>query len=277
MSMLGLGDVALNVEIEGHGPPLLLLHGFSGSLHAWDDVCPLLADDATLVRVDLLGHGRSSAPTDPRRYAFEPTMADLSRLLDRLGYPQAHVLGYSMGGRLALGLAVRAPERVRTLILESASPGLDEAAERARRRLSDAALAERIERLGIDAFVAEWEALPLLQLGEHVAPDVRARQHAQRLANTPIGLANSLRGVGTGQQPSLWSALPRLARPVCLIAGQRDRRYCATAERMHARLPRATLAIVPQAGHTVHLDQPAAYVAHVRAAIDGRCVDELTR
>jgi 2-succinyl-6-hydroxy-2,4-cyclohexadiene-1-carboxylate synthase len=172
-----------------------------------------------------------------------------------------------MGGRLALYIALAAPERLTNLILESASPGISDPAERTRRRASDEALAERIERDGVPAFVAEWEALPLLQLAEHVDAATRAGLHAQRLRNTALGLANSLRGMGTGQQPSLWPRLPELQSPVCLIAGKRDVRYGAIAERMHTALPHATLAICPAAGHTVHLDQPRHFVELVRAAL----------
>jgi 2-succinyl-6-hydroxy-2,4-cyclohexadiene-1-carboxylate synthase len=262
-----LNDLDFHVEIDGRGPPLLLLHGFSGSARAWDELRPALAVEATLITIDLIGHGRSAAPADVGRYSLDWSTRDLLALLDELGLGAVDVLGYSMGGRVALHFALQAPERVRRLILESASAGIEDALERQRRIASDAALAERIERDGIAAFVAEWERLPLLALGSHVGEEVRARQTALRLQTAPLGLAISLRGMGAGQQAARWGALRDLQRPVLLVVGERDTRYRELGERMHALLPVSDFVVVPEAGHTVHLDQPAAFADLVRTAI----------
>jgi 2-succinyl-6-hydroxy-2,4-cyclohexadiene-1-carboxylate synthase len=150
-------------------------------------------------------------------------------------------------------------------VLESASAGLLDAADRAARVASDEALAQRILRDGVVAFVDEWERQPLLALAAHVSEQVRREQHQQRLANNPVGLANSLRGMGAGQQPPLWSRLGELAQvPVGLIAGALDARYSAVGRRMQALLPSATLHVVSQAGHTVHLDRPASFARLVK-------------
>jgi 2-succinyl-6-hydroxy-2,4-cyclohexadiene-1-carboxylate synthase len=259
--------VDLHFEIDGAGPSLLLLHGFTGSVHAWDEVCPDLAQDARLIRVDLVGHGQSSSPHDSALYSLDHAVQDLCSLLDRLGLERTDLLGYSMGGRVALHFAVHAPNRLRRLILESASPGIEDAAERERRVVSDNALAERILSNGLPAFVEEWEQQPLLMPAAHVSAAARARQHALRLQNAPLGLANSLRGMGAGQQQPLWSHLAGLDLPVHLIVGEDDARYCAIARRMHALLPRADLTVVAQAGHTVHVDQTPAFVKAVHCAL----------
>jgi 2-succinyl-6-hydroxy-2,4-cyclohexadiene-1-carboxylate synthase len=248
----------MHVEVDGSGPPLLLLHGFTGSGRAWDHVRPALAARAQMVIVDLIGHGQSPVPDDPERYTFDWCVRDLLAVLDGLGIERADVLGYSMGGRVALHLAVHAPARVGTLFLESASPGIEDPQARAQRVHADEELAERIETLGVEAFVNEWERQPLLAVGDHVSAD---ELHAQRLKNSPRGLANSLRGMGAGRQAPLWDRLPTLQLPTRLLVGERDSRYVATAERMCTLLPRAELTICPRAGHTVHLDQPAAFVA----------------
>jgi 2-succinyl-6-hydroxy-2,4-cyclohexadiene-1-carboxylate synthase len=259
--------VDLHVEIDGDGPPLVLLHGFTGSARSWEDVCPSLFDAAQLVRVDLAGHGQSLSPEDVSAYTLEATTRDVTRMLDTCGFDTVDLLGYSMGGRAALHFAVHAQHRLRRLILESASPGVEDDAERARRVASDDALAERILRDGLSAFVDEWERQPLLLPAAHVSREVRERQHALRLQNTPLGLANSLRGMGAGQQQPLWSRLSALDVPVDLIVGQNDARYCAMAQRMAASLPRAQLTVVSKAGHTVHVDQPARFVKAVRCAL----------
>src|SRR5438105_4663336 len=172
-----LNGLDFHVEIEGAGPPLLMLHGFSGSVHAWDDLRPQLADRATLIALDLIGHGASAVPPEAERYTLDWCAQDFAALLDALHLERVDLLGYSMGGRAALHFAVRFPERVQTLILESASPGIESAAEREERRQSDDALAEHILGVGIAAFVEEWERQPLLALAAHVPEEVRARQH----------------------------------------------------------------------------------------------------
>jgi 2-succinyl-6-hydroxy-2,4-cyclohexadiene-1-carboxylate synthase len=268
-----LNDLDFHVEIEdqtegqGNGPPLLVLHGFSGSVRAWDAVRPAIAGFARVISIDLIGHGRTAAPPDAERFTLDWATRDLRGLLDALELGAVDVLGYSMGGRVALHFAVQAPGRVRTLILESASAGIEDDFERRRRIESDAALAERILSAGIEAFVAEWERLPLLALAPHVAEAVRIRQTTQRLQNDPLGLANSLRGMGAGQQAPLWSQLPDVRMPTLLIAGDRDTRYRRLAERMSSLLPASSVAIIADAGHTVHLDQPAAFVSALQPAL----------
>jgi 2-succinyl-6-hydroxy-2,4-cyclohexadiene-1-carboxylate synthase len=259
-----LNDLDFHIEIEGSGPDLVLLHGFTGSVRAWDDVRPKLAAFSRVVSIDLIGHGDSSAPDEAERYSLEWSARDLTALVDLLGLQTVHLLGYSMGGRVALHFAVQAPARVTTLILESASPGIANDAERDLRAASDGALADRITRDGIKAFVAEWEAQPLLEPAPHVSAAARQRQRAQRTRNRAVGLANSLRGMGAGQQLPVWSRLSQLTMPLLLIVGERDQRYREVAARMRASLPSAELAVVLEAGHTVHLDQPDAFVDLVK-------------
>ena len=265
-----LNGLEFHVEITGQGPPLLLLHGFTGSVRSWEDIRPRLSPTAQVIAIDLIGHGQSASPPSSSRYTLERCADDLLQLLDELRLPQVDLLGYSMGGRVALHFALAAPARIRNLILESASPGIEDPAERSRRAQSDAMLAERILTNGIDAFVAEWEQQPLLMLQPHVPQAVRERQHALRLLNSPIGLANSLLGMGAGQQVPLWSRLGQLELPVQLIVGQADARYVAIAERMRQSLPRAELAVLAEAGHTAHLDQPEAFLRILQQTLTNR-------
>lgn len=262
MSRLSISNVHLNVEITGEGPALLLLHGFTGSAVSW---VPFRRKwpDLTLIAVDLLGHGRSACPQDSDRYSMERCVEDLLTLLDRLSIQRAAVLGYSMGGRVALHLALAAPDRLWALLLESASPGIEEPAERFERRQADDALAAAIQREGIEAFVARWEALPLFASQARLPPKVRAALRRQRLTNNPTGLAGSLRGMGAGAHPPLWHHLGEIRTPALLIAGALDEKYCDIARRMAAMMPNARLKIVADAGHAVHLEQPAAFARAV--------------
>ena len=153
-----------------------------------------------------------------------------------------------MGGRLALFLALRYPTRIPSLILESASPGLADERARAQRRQHDNDLAEKIEARGISWFVDYWEGLPLWA---SQSDELIRRQRNQRLANNPLGLANCLRGMGTGAQTNLWGALPRLALPSCLIVGERDAKFRQIYQAMHAAMPHAHLSIIPLPGTTL--------------------------
>jgi 2-succinyl-6-hydroxy-2,4-cyclohexadiene-1-carboxylate synthase len=276
MSRLRISDVALNVEMDGAprlrreftapgtgGAPLVLLHGFTGGAENWRPLSAAWAGRFRTIAVDLLGHGRSDAPADPARYRMERCVADLAAALDQLGQPGVSVLGYSMGGRIALHFAAAYPERVRALVLESASPGLAAPEERAARVAADEALARQLERDGLEAFVDYWERLPLFASQARLPESVRAVQRAQRLCNNPQGLANSLRGLGTGAQPSLWERLPELHAPTLLVAGALDAKFTAIARQMAAALPAAQLASVPEAGHTVHLERPDVFATLV--------------
>jgi 2-succinyl-6-hydroxy-2,4-cyclohexadiene-1-carboxylate synthase len=265
-----LNGLEFHVEIDGEGAPLLLLHGFTGSTRAWDDLRARVLSTCRVIALDLIGHGQSAAPPDAARYTLEWCTRDLLALLGRLQLDRVSVLGYSMGGRAALHFAVTAPHRLDRLILESASPGIDDPIERARRIDADDALAQRILDRGVAAFVDDWEQVPLLALQPHVPTAVRQRQHALRLGNNPLGLANSLRGMGAGQQQPLASSLGGLTLPVQLIVGECDTRYVGVAHRMAGLLPRAEIAVVPKAGHTVHVDQPETFGALVTQALTNR-------
>lgn len=263
-----MNGLALHTVLFGAGRPLLLLHGFTGSAATWAGLAAQLAPQRQCIALDLIGHGKSGAPADPARYTMEHAVQDIAGLLDVLGISRVDLLGYSLGGRLALQFAVAAPGRVRALILESASPGLASPAERAARIAADDALAEVIERDGIEAFVAHWEALPLWASQAELPAELRARQRTQRLANRPQGLANSLRGMGTGRQRALWDMLPTLTIPTLLLAGALDAKFSAIAQQMAATLPRADLAIIAAAGHAIHLEQPEIFGQRVAVFLE---------
>ena len=265
---ISLGDgLHLHVARGGDGPPILLLHGFTGSTRSWESLTAAL-DRYSTIAVDLPGHGRSSAPPEPARYALRRFADDLAATLDALQVDRAAVLGYSLGGRAALLFALAHPARVAALVLESVSPGVGDADERAARLASDAVLADTIERDGIPAFVDEWERLPLWASQTSLSQTTRSRLREQRLANDARGLANSLRGAGAGVDASMLERIADIGVPTLLIAGVLDTKYAALARTLEARIPDARLALVPDAGHAVHLERSAVFADLVTRFLD---------
>jgi 2-succinyl-6-hydroxy-2,4-cyclohexadiene-1-carboxylate synthase len=256
MARFLVNGVHLNIETAGAGPPLVLLHGFTGDAAGWEPHVAYFARHFCVLAIDLLGHGSSDAPADSDRYHMERSTADLLAVLDRLGLSRASVLGYSMGGRLALCLTATAPERVSALVLESASPGVRDPVERQARSARDGRLADSIERDGVPVFVDHWERLPIFATQAGLPADVRASVRATRLRHTAHGLANSLRGMGQGVQPPMHDHLPQLRIPTLLVVGALDAPYCALGAEMSRMITGARLVIVREAGHAVHLEQP---------------------
>jgi len=251
----------LHCEIAGAGPAVLLLHGFTGSTRTMDGVAAgLRAAGFRTIAVDAPGHGQSNAPDDVSAYTLEHTVAGLAAVLDAAAEASAAVLGYSMGARAALGLALLHPERVSALVMVGGSAGLEDPEARAVRRRSDEALADFILQHGVPAFVGRWMGNPLLVPQARLGRGYLAQARAQRLANRPHGLALSLRGFGAGAQPPLFDRLPGLAAPLFLVVGEEDQKFCAIAQDLGARTPRARVAVIPRAGHAAHVENPAIFL-----------------
>ncbi len=252
------------VRTAGSGRPLLLLHGFAGSSVLWAPLVPaLVVRGWQIIAPDLLGHGESDTPDDPARYAAHDQVADLLALMETRGLAQCALLGYSMGGRLALQFALAHPERISALVLESTTPGIADPAERAARQQADEELACAIAQYGVAWFADHWEQLPLFASRQNLPPALRALLRQQWLAQRAQGLAASLRGFGTGTMPAVWDRLPELRPPTLVIVGALDPKYVAIGRAMAARIPQSRFVVVPQAGHTVHLEQPEAWLSAV--------------
>ena len=256
MSSYIIDGFRYHVSESGSGPPIVLLHGFTGSSENWLHLAERLSRRFRVMAIDLPGHGRTDAPEDVARYRFDRVADDLIEILEQANTGPANWLGYSMGGRLALYLAARHPQKAHSLILESASPGIIELDEKAARRVQDEALAERILKYGIPAFVDYWQSIPLFQTQVYLPAVVRDALRAQRRKNSTIGLANSLIGMSTGTQPEMWSQLGQIHAPVQLIAGELDEKFVGISQRMAAAMSNARLDIVGNAGHAVHLERP---------------------
>lgn len=255
-SYLDLHGLKWHVRIAGKGPPLLVLHGFMGSVATWSACVRAWASDYRVIAVDLVGHGQSAVPADVSRYTLDSCVADLEAIADALRLRSVRLLGYSMGGRVALYWALNHPERLAALLLESSSPGIADPQERAARRASDARLASELDRGDLAAFVDRWERLPLFATERSLPPQARKALREERLANNPAGLANSLRGMGAGSQPSLWGCLSKLEVPTLVVAGEHDTKYVAIAQATAKALPNAECVVIEGAGHAVHRERP---------------------
>jgi 2-succinyl-6-hydroxy-2,4-cyclohexadiene-1-carboxylate synthase len=231
---------------ERDAEDFVLLHGFTHTSASWDPVIRALRGRRVLAP-DIRGHGRASSNSP---VTLGAVIEDVTSLV-----PERFVLaGYSMGGRIALHVAFAIPERIERLILIGASPGIADPRARQVRRESDERLASEFEQLSIQPLADRWEEVTSVLAGQPTK--VRELVRADRLRNTPTGLARALRGLGTGALPSLWERLPGLSTPVQLVLGERDRKFIAVAEQMRSQLPDARLAIVPGVGHAVHLEAP---------------------
>jgi 2-succinyl-6-hydroxy-2,4-cyclohexadiene-1-carboxylate synthase len=255
--ILERGDVRLSYFVAGDGPPVTLLHGFTQSGRSWREVISHMPEGWKWIVPDLRGHGETvTKPGAP--CSMDACTDDLVALWEELDVGRTHLVGYSMGGRLALHLAARRPERLLSLLTVGAHAGLDEAA-RAGRREGDEALAVRIETEGIESFVDYWGSLPLFAGLQRRGEGYVAQVRAERLQNHVAGLACSLRGMGAGVMQPLWDQLGRVNVPCTFVAGQLDHGYVTSARRLAAGVAHGQVEVVPRAGHAVHQERPDAF------------------
>lgn len=246
-------------EIHGEGVPVVLLHGFTGSTLTWDKIVTH-PDGMQLITVDLPGHGWTKGTS---RITMESCIDDLHKLFQHLELEKFFLVGYSMGGRTALTYTVRYPQSIQGLVLESASPGLRDITNRKKRAVGDEELAERLEEEGIEPFVDYWENMPLFSTQKQLPEETQAAIRAERMSQSEKGLADSLRGMGIGSQPSNWGALENVTVPVKLLAGEVDEKFVKINQEMAGILPYADLEIFQGCGHALHIEQPE----HFRQAL----------
>jgi 2-succinyl-6-hydroxy-2,4-cyclohexadiene-1-carboxylate synthase len=235
---------------------VVLLHGFSGTHRAWDQVvAPLDPERYRPLALDLPGHGAAADSERPISFA-----SCVRAVLDAA--PERFVLaGYSMGGRIAMHVALAAPERVERLVLVACNPGIEDPAARAARRAADEALARELERIPFEDFIERWRTQPLFAADP---PEVGALARADQRRNRPDALAAVLRGLGTGEMQPQWDRLGELRMPVTVLVGDRDEKFVAIGRRMVELLADGEL-IVAAGGHGLLLENPAAVVSAIDA------------
>lgn len=233
----------------GNGEPVLFLHGFTGSSLTWHGITELIPCYA--VMPDVAGHGG----TTRMPISLEQEAAEWKQFMNDEGFDSFHVVGYSMGGRLALAMALLFPESICSLVLESASPGLKTEEERAERREADEKLAQKIEQEGIKSFIDFWENMPMFESQKLLPESIRRQGRHERMDQSEKGLASSLRRMGVGSQSSYWHRLHELTMPVLLLSGTLDLKFTNIARRMKTIIQNAKWIEFDEAGHAVHVEQ----------------------
>jgi 2-succinyl-6-hydroxy-2,4-cyclohexadiene-1-carboxylate synthase len=259
----------INIHLKrnhiGAEKKVVFLHGFTGSSSTWEEVVNYLPPTIEILTIDLIGHGQTSKPTDFTRYYVDEQIEDLHSLFQLLGWNHFTLVGYSMGGRLALAYADK--YGVDKLVLESSSPGLADEEERVKRKHADELLAERILNEGISAFIDFWENIPLFHSQKKLSFEKQQSIRLERLAGSEVGLSNSLKGFSTGVQPSYWGKLKDMEISTILLTGELDQKFCDIAINMKNVLPQGKHMQINNVGHAFHVENPELFATIVEDII----------
>ena len=258
MAMIDRDGVKLYYEVHGHGPPLILTHGYSSTSQMWRGEIEALSRHHQLILWDMRGHGQSDYPEDPEAYSEALTIGDIAALLDEVGADRAIVGGLSLGGYMSLAFYRAYPERVRALLIIDTGPGFkkDDARDAWNRRAHDTAA--RFER----------EGLSVLQASSRERSGVTHRDAK--------GLAQAARGMLTQRDAGVIELLPRIAVPSLIVVGADDTPFLAASDYMAAKIPGAKKSVIAAAGHAVNIDQPAGFLDAVLPFLDGLPRDQPT-
>jgi 2-succinyl-6-hydroxy-2,4-cyclohexadiene-1-carboxylate synthase len=262
-----VNNISLNiigdVRNTGNKLPVLFLHGFTGRADDWNTVFDSINGQFLPFAVDIIGHGNSDSPKETSYYTIPSIIGYLNEVLDTLHYSKVGIVGYSMGGRIALSHAISFPERVRGLVLESSMPGLRSVTEREERIKSDLELIRYIEKYGVDKFIDYWISQPLFNSQTNLPLSVKNLNKSRKRKNSGLGLINSLLSCGTGVMAPLWDSLESLDIPILLITGENDTKFTKINKEIHSLLPDSRLEIIKNAGHNVHLEQSETFTSAV--------------
>ena len=254
-------------------PLILFLHGFMGDSHEFNEAIALLSDQFSCLTVDLPGHGKTRVLGGDEYYTMPKTAQALINLLDWLDIKKCFLVGYSMGGRLALYLALHFPQRFSKVVLESASPGLETQWDQLERIKRDFALAQQLEKTDFPSFLSNWYNQSLFtSIKKH--PDFEYLI-ASRLNNNPSELAKSLRNMSTGCQPALWEKLKQNTIPLLLLVGEYDAKFRSINSKMARLCESAKVEIVSNCGHNIHFENTKTFVENVRLFLNNLNINQL--
>ncbi|UOQ85349.1 2-succinyl-6-hydroxy-2,4-cyclohexadiene-1-carboxylate synthase [Gracilibacillus salinarum] len=253
------------LESYGEGEPVVFFHGFTGSAQTWQFIRELIPD-RQLIFVDLPGHGKTNAKVD----SLEECCHQLQKVFRQLKVELFDLVGYSMGGRTALTFVSLYPDMIRSLLLESASPGLANDVERETRFQKDLELASFIRSHSLDEFVEKWENIPLFVSQKQLPESVQQMVRLERLSHTREGLAMSLESMGTGKMASCWKMLGQIEMPVLLLAGEWDNKFININQEMLKLMPNSEYKLIEQAGHAIHVEQSRIFGTIVEEFINKR-------
>jgi len=268
--ILSFGNYQLGYSLTGKSdrPSILFLHGFMGDRRDFAPIISRLIDHYQCLTIDLPGHGKTQV-VEEIEYGMESTAWAIVGVLDQLRISKCFLVGYSMGGRLALYLMVHFPERFMGTALESASPGLRTEEERRQRVQKDWQLAMELETTDFTKFLTTWYEQPLFASMKRLSDRSKispafAQMLERRQQNQPHELAKSLRNLGTGSQPSLWAELAKNQVPLMLLVGELDQKFVQINQEMLAHCPSAQLRVVKDCGHNVHFENVQSFVESLR-------------
>jgi len=256
-----INNIRYHIQMRGEGQPLLCLHGFSEDLSTWDR---LDIPGYRLILIDLIGHGRSDKPRRIKPYKMGNIVKHIHKIMDELGYPKHSILGYSMGGRIALKYLIQYEANIDRAILESVSYGIDGVIPRFKRRARDTALALDIKRAGIDWFVNYWTSLNIFDSQLKLTEEARLQIRLRRRNNMPYALSNTLLGCGQGTYFSLKEKLFMIKTPVLHIHGEYDLKYGVISREFSELNQNIESFTINKAGHNTHVEQPELFNNEVR-------------
>ncbi len=265
---ININELSFNVDFGNRQfkkgqTALFLLHGFTGCTKDWSFIYDKLPASIFPIAVDLIGHGSSTSPGNINYYNSESISEQLKIIIENFTGNKIFLLGYSMGGRAALTFALKYPQKIKALILESASAGIKSEHDKMYRIKKDEALAEFILNDSMEKFIEYWRNMEIFNTQKRFSNTKLEEIRRSKLENNAVGLANSLRGFGTGVMPNYDNALKTFLPQTLLITGELDTKFTILNSELSTIIPNAIHTIIKNAGHNTHLEEPGKFVGAV--------------
>jgi 2-succinyl-6-hydroxy-2,4-cyclohexadiene-1-carboxylate synthase len=261
---LETNGVKLNLEhqkeIDRTKDYVLFLHGLTGCAEDWFPVFEQMPDKYNYLALDIIGHGKSDSPVDPAKYNVEALISQIKYIKDHLTPNKIFLLGYSMGGRLALNYAISYPDDIKGLILESTSAGIKNDEERQKRYEDDSKLIEFIETHTLEEFIDMWNDQELFNTQRRFSNDKLKKMKKKKSSGSKLGYANTLKGFSTGIMPPVHDKLKKIPVKILLITGDLDSKFTGINARLAKRFFKAKHKIVRNSGHNTHLEESKRFV-----------------